>query len=93
MDSCIQLCEIKVVVKYKTYEEGPWTALILKEKERRCGKQIDFFKVSEGHKPITVNWGKSSENRNHFYFQVANRKMPLPPCWVICTDFPASHFF
>ena len=42
MDICIQLCEIKVVVKYKTSEEGPWTALILKEKERRCGKQTDF---------------------------------------------------
>jgi len=52
------LCEIKVVVKYKTSEEGPWTALILKEKERRCGKQTDFLKLSEGHKPITVNLGK-----------------------------------
>ena len=58
MDICIQLCEIKVVVKYKISEEGPWTALILKEKERRCGKQTDFLKLSEGHKPITVNLGK-----------------------------------
>ena len=58
MNICIQLCEIKVVVKYKTSEEGPWTALILKEKERRCRKQTDFFKVSEGHKANTVNLGK-----------------------------------